>query len=570
MKNAISFKYVLVGLLLVAGREAWAQPPAADTTGGIIRQQIDQEKLKRLEKEIRSEKKQAQEEKPTLPEAEKAGPKVLINKIQVEGATLVPAAEIDEITARYQGQELTLDDMQTIADEITALYRQKGYVTSRAYLPPQNIKAGLLIIRVVEGKLGQVDVRGNRHFSTKLLKREMDLAPEGYFDYSALQKSLAYVNEHPDRLAKVLLVPGATPGTTDIVVDVQDRLPLHVAFGYDNYATDYLGKLRYAMTLEHNNLTGHDDRLLFKLQYSDGMLLDMQMGRYLFPLSQKLEVGGYFLLSRTELKEEFEGLDSEGKAQLYGLFATQELARNEDLEINLNVGFDYKDVKDYFLNERISHDELSVAKIGLDFDVADRFGRTIFTPQIDLGIPEFLGSMEAKDPNASRAGAGGQFQKYLCNFFRLQPLPWDMSLLWKNSAQYSNHSLAAVEQFQIGGPTSVRAYSPAEYYGDKGYYTALEWSIPPYGLPKSIKFPTRNIPLYDTWRFVAFYDFGFVDLRRPEAGEQENQTLKGYGFGTRFNVSNDIAMRVEVGFPTGPDSIDGRDHHLWYELNWKF
>ncbi|MDD5595645.1 MAG: POTRA domain-containing protein, partial [Candidatus Omnitrophica bacterium] len=65
-----------------------------------------------------------------------------------------------------------------IADKITEIYRKKGRTTSRAYLPPQTIKDGILTIKVIEGKVGKIDIRGNRYFRTSLLEKKLNLSPK--------------------------------------------------------------------------------------------------------------------------------------------------------------------------------------------------------------------------------------------------------------------------------------------------------------------------------------------------------------------------------------------------------
>ncbi|MCG7853428.1 MAG: BamA/TamA family outer membrane protein, partial [Methanosarcinaceae archaeon] len=176
-----------------------------------------------------------------------------------------------------------------------------------------------------------------------------------------------------------------------------------------------------------------------------------------------------------------------------------------------------------------------------------------------------------KDPDCSRIGAGGNFHKQVFNLFRLQPMPKNSSLLLKNSFQYSNYNLAASEQFQLGGATSVRGYPPAEYAGDKGFYSAVEWSFPPYGLSKDVNVPFRKEKLYDSLRFVAFWDIGLVNLNNAQPGEDKTRTLKGAGCGVRLNLEKNLDFRVEVGWPIGgPTPSDGDHAHTWVEFNWKF
>ncbi len=550
---------------------AFSQVPSSQTAGGIVRQETQRLKQKRLEEKIEKERAKTEEVSPNDVITPDKGPTTLVNKIVVEGATLLSEKEIRNITSQYEGKELTIETMQKVADLITDEYREKGFVTSRAYIPPQTITGGVLVIKIVEGKLGTLDIKGNRHFSTSLLEKKMGIETDGYFDYSALQKSLVYINKHPDRLAKAILVPGKTPGTTDIILEVEDNYPFHIGFSYDNYGSRYIGRNRYSIRLEHNNITGHDDKLHVKGQLSDGNYLVLQQVRYSYPVSRKWELGAYALLSKTKLKEEFDDLESRGEAEIFGAYSSYQWIEKDDLAVGLNLGFDSKNIHNELLGSQTSRDELRIAKAGFDVDYIDNWGRTILTAQLDQGIPEFMGAMDAKDSDASRAGAGGKFTKWAFNLFRLQPMFWETNVLFKNSFQFTNNTLCASEQFQIGGATSVRGYPPGEFSGDNGFYSAFEWSIPPYGLPKDIKFPFRDEKLYDVFRIVLFWDIGLVKNNAPASGETGTQTLRGAGFGGRFTMTEDFELRIETGYPLGgPTPSDGDHAHTWVEAHLKF
>jgi len=464
---------VIVGLFLFP-LSSLAQVSSSQTAGGILQQEKMQEKEKKLKERIQKKKEKAEKAKVEEISPKEVGPKVLIKTIKVEGATLIKEKDIQNITSQYEGKELSLFDMQKIADLITDEYRKKGYLTSWAYIPPQTIKKGVLIIRVIEGKAGSLKIEGNRYFRTSLLKKKLNVQPGKPLDYSNLQRSLTYINEHPDRFARAVLRPGKEPGTTDIIIKVKDRLPIHVGFEYDNFGSRYI--------------------------------------------AGSLKIEGNYLL----------GVES-------------------------------------------SRDEVRVLKTGLDVDFTDAWGRNIFTLELDAGVPRMWGALSAKDPASSRVGAGGEFLKWTGNYFRLQPGPFSSSILWKNSFQLSGYSLVASEQFQIGGPATVRGYPPAEYSGDKGYCTSLEWSFPPYFLPKTAKLPlSKNINLYDALRIVVFYDWATVRLNRILAGEK-NRTLKGYGFGLRFNPTDRFSFRAEIGYPWGgPESSDNDSYQVWVELKWKY
>ncbi|MBF0122470.1 MAG: ShlB/FhaC/HecB family hemolysin secretion/activation protein [Candidatus Omnitrophica bacterium] len=567
------------GMIPVLGLAIWvlvfsfpssvlAQPSASQTIGGVTQQEKAVEKKKTLEAQIerqRPAEKLAEPQDVILPDS---GPKVLIHKIDVESSDILSVSDIRETVASFEGKEISLKDAQRIANLISDLYRKKGYITSRAYIPAQTLKDGTLLIRLIEGKLGAIDVKGNKYFSTSLLKKRLNMKPGSYFDYSALQRVLVAINEHPDRKAKVVVLPGKERGTTDLAMDVKDNLPIHVGFGYDNFGSRFMDKNRFSLSIEHNNITGHDDKVFLKAQRSESHYLKLYQGRYVFPVSDTLDIGGYFAQSKVILGREYKDLDSIGKAKIYGVFFNKALLQKQAFDLRLNGGFDYKDINNYLSGAKNSRDALRIFKAGLDVDGSDSWGRNIVNTEVDFGVPDIMGGMESKSPLASRAGSGAEFTKALANYYRLQPLPFFTTLLWKNSSQFTNNTLTASEQFQIGGPVSVRGYPPAERSGDKGYFTSLEWSLPLYGFPKYVSLPFRQEKVYDALRLVTFWDWGFVSNKNP-AGEKKTETLKGYGFGTHYNAK-DLTISFEMGYPIGKLPSDGNRPHPWVEVSYKF
>ncbi|MCX7661199.1 MAG: hypothetical protein N2Z79_00770, partial [Candidatus Omnitrophica bacterium] len=158
----------------------------AQTIEQIPKVEEEIEKEKRLREKIEKEKPRPEikEEAPvTLPAPRVGEQKVFIKTIEVIGATLLTTKEIKNITSAYENKELTLSQMQKITDLITDAYREKGFITSRAYLPPQKIEEGTLEIRILEGITGNVEVKGNRYFKAGLLRRKIALEKGQPFNY---------------------------------------------------------------------------------------------------------------------------------------------------------------------------------------------------------------------------------------------------------------------------------------------------------------------------------------------------------------------------------------------------
>jgi len=536
-------------------------------------QEIDKEKLLREKIEKEKEKPKIEEAPaPEVPAAAAAEGKVLVKTITVTGVTLLPEKTINEIIKANQNKELTVREMQKVADLLTDAYRQKGLVTSRAYLPPQKIEQGVLEVRVVEGMAADILVKGNRYFKTALYRNKIVLKKGEPFDYEALRKGLSKINQLPDRNAKAVLAPGKEPGTTDVVVEAKDRLPIHIGLDWDNYGSRYVDKDRVRTTLTHNNLLGLDDVLTFQYQLSEGENYRLLLLRYLFPLSESLKLGFFAADSKIDLRQEFEdeNQNARGKSRLYSIYLAQSLINKESLNLNFNLGFDYKDTFNFQGGLETSRDRMRVIKTSLDLDLTDALGRTIVDNEVSFGIGSIMGGLKKLDARSSRIGAGGEFFKDNLGLLRLQKLPFNSTLLWKNQFQFTPDILTSAEQFQTGGIINVRGYPAAEVVGDRGYSMTWEWSMPPYPISKNIKVPFSKAKLYDALRIVTFYDWANTHLKRPTATEEKNKTLRAAGCGLRFNLPEDFSVRLEFAWPLDNTPSDNDHMHAWTEVSKTF
>jgi hemolysin activation/secretion protein len=523
-------------------------PPPSQTGGGLQKQEQQIQTERQLEKQIKEKRKKPEdaviEEKPGQPIAE--GQKNLISKIVVEGVTLIPKDVVDKIIEGFEGKELGVKEMQEACDRITDEYRTRGRVTSRAYLPPQTIKDGVLTIIVVEGKMGNVDVRENKFFSATQVKKKLKLKPGDFLDYKSIQKTLIKINENPDIFVKAGLVPGKEAGTTDLILKVQDRLPIHIGYEFDNYGSRYIGYQRHSITAEDNNLFGLYDKLSFKYQKAQEQFYDSTSLSYVLPVFDFLDFGAYGLWSTSKLGKEYKALNVKGYSTLWGVFGTFNVIDMNAVNFKIIAGFDYKNINNYTSGVKTSRDNDRVVKVGANLDVSDRWGRTILTIEEDVGV--LGGGLYKKDPLATRPGAGAEFQKLTGNLYRLQPMPFSSTILWRNQFQVSNYNLLSVEQFQVGGISNVRAYAPAEYTGDQGLSSTIEWSFPPYFLPKDFKIPNSKSTLYDATRLIAFYDMGYVWTKNPMAPSKKDVTIQGWGGALRFNLAEGAFAKLEFSY----------------------
>ena len=221
--------------------------------------------------------------------------KTLINKIIVTGNTILPQSVIDSIIKPFEGKELTLTDMQKVADLITDAYRKKGFITTRAIIPPQKVANDTLELKVIVGLMGNLEIKGNHFFKKKLFSKRVTLKKGEPFNYNKLRSDLYNINQYPDRNVKAVITPGQEPGETDVLFDVKDQLPIHVTFSWDDFGSKYLGKDRYLGSVTDNNLLGIDDILTFQYQASEVRdAYKLESFRYLVPVTNTYAGGCLF------------------------------------------------------------------------------------------------------------------------------------------------------------------------------------------------------------------------------------------------------------------------------------
>ena len=75
-----------------------------------------------------------------------------IKRILLVDATHMSKEENDKLVAPYTRKCLGADDIEKLMSDVTSFYIKKGYVTTRIYLPAQDLSTGTLKIQIVPGK----------------------------------------------------------------------------------------------------------------------------------------------------------------------------------------------------------------------------------------------------------------------------------------------------------------------------------------------------------------------------------------------------------------------------------
>lgn len=489
-----------------------------------------------------------------MPPVAEGAPPVTVARIELEGATLIPPGEADLLIAPVVGKTVPLQDLRAVALGVTRWYRGRGYVTSRAIVPAQSVDQGVVRIRVVEGKVGEVRFEGNKHFSTDLLNRYVRVKQGEVLWLPDLEQTLGSLNAHPDRKARLVLTPAAEPETTDLVFQITDRRPFHANYGVDTLGQKTTGWIRQSVGVSHGNITGRDDQLSARALVSEGSALWGGAMGYLRPVTSTGVMATFDLSGvKTEVREDLKSLKATGNAVTVSPGLIVPLLRRTHWEMEGTFGFDFKRVRTFQDEISTSKDDLRVLRGGINLLQEDNLGRSLFVQEARLGIPDFLGGSHAEDPAASRAGAGGQFLRYTASLLRQQNTPFlGSNLVVRLSGQATSDRLVFGEQFRLGGFETVRGYPEGEYLADYGWQSTIELRTP---LNRILPGPEDSTTLLGRMRrsilLVGFWDFAEGFIRDPRPTEDEDARLSGLGTGLRLRPTAESLFQLDLGWPVG-------------------
>ena len=532
----------------------------------LAREKAAQDIDKRL-----SQKDAVAQEEEQIKEQDAAGPTFVLKQVKFSGNEHFTDAELQPVVKEYIGKKVGLGTIKKMALTVKSFYREKGYIAAYVYVAPQDINSGTVELQVIEGKLGAVEIKGNKWFSERTLRRMSRLHPGNVVYYNDLRSALSFFNKNRDLKVTSLLKPGREPKTTDVELDVKDKFPVHLSTDVNNLGTRDTGKDRWGVGLTDTNLLGLMDELTTRFQIGDGSVGTST--RYTVPLHSSgtlLSLG--YSYSHVHLQNAFKPLDIEGNAHTYSVDISQpvysvNLPKDIFMEWTLNTGFDIKSIENKVLNNITGKDEFRILNVGATGEFTDKWGKLYLPNTFSFGFPSFLGSSNVHEPAASRAGTGGQFFVYRGSAIRYNRLPYDMLLTLRGSWQMTPDDLPSSEQFHLGGAFSVRGYSESAYLADYGGTFSTEVMVPSYFFPKDWKLPYSSEPLRQQIQGVAFFDMGAGGIRHPQPGEADSRTLAGMGGGIRIHLYDKVYGRFQWAGRTGAKIGSGSDSAFYYGIS---
>lgn len=530
------------GVFLFCFASSFATPPPVPSAGIIERELEKEYGAERLEpkKEVPQIQIDIPKEKLEMPD----GISIQIDRIELRGNDSISSKVIEKWIAPCLGRKHSLKEIYCICETINQEYAKNGYFLARAYPPKQTIENGVLIIEVIEGRLGEITVVGEKYYSEKYIRSYFERLKGKSLRYDSFLRAMLLLNENSDLFASAIFSKGQEMGTADVFIKVNDKRPTHLYLNGNNYGENITTNFRFGGRVDAGSLFTYGDKLSIAevVGFPVNALYFTDVA-YRVPVSRN---GDFFELSYLFSKfkvEELRTLQLKGVSNIGTLKAVHAWTRSREMSIDCFGYFDIKQFQNYSLGSLTSFDKLRVATVGF---LIDRFSfktRNYLNIRMAVGIPDFLGAMNPVSSECSRPGAGGLFVKFNADYDFLYTLQPDWTLSLHGAGQGSFYKLAIPEQVYIGGSDTVRGFPLAVSLGDSGFYGNAEVRIPP-PLLANLRFFMAKKKWREVMQLATFVDTGGTFYYGGP-----NTFLWGSGFGFRFKGPWSLGLSIDVGFP---------------------
>lgn len=462
---------------------------------------------------------------------------VPVSRIDVVGNTHLPESTLRALVAPEEGKNLTLDDLDDLADRISEVYHERGYPLDTAYVVAQTVQAGVVRIEVVEARYGQIVLQNHSEVADHVLNATLSpLRPGKPVSSFGLQRSLLLTSDIPGARINTTDQPGAQTGTSDLVVDVTSAPRYTGMLGLDDYGNRYTDRVRLSGAFAVNGLLHQGDVLSFSgVTSGAGMNYGTLSYKYLLT-GQGTVLGAAITDLDYHLRNGLSPLHAHGRAQLQSLNLSQSFIRNMAGNLYGQIEFDHKRLRDDIDLVGIqTHRHINTWVATLAGDQRDVTGVTNFNISGTYGRLYF-NNLQSEFFDLLGPRTAGSFTRFDYSVSRLQQLDQINALYFGFSGQKANKNLDTSEQFYLGGPSTVRGYDVAAVSGAQGTLATIEYRR---------DFTLAMLP--GAWQASVFADSGRVQAYKTTFLLGTNSArLSSVGLGLHWVAMHDWVLSASV------------------------
>ena len=481
-----------------------------------------------------------------------AGAQFVLRSLRLDGSTVFSPEELLKPYKSFEGRQIALARLYSMAAELTRKYREAGYLLSRVIIPEQQVvQAGADIrLLVVEGFIESIQYTGDsrilERFKSYFAPAEKRLIGKKPLKHSVFERYMLLMQDVPGIKIASRFQKGTIPGASILVLDVQGDF-VEGSLGWGNTGTDASGPGIASASLSINTLPviGAKTTLSYSQANEHHEYWSLQVAESYQMWNGLTFNASYAYSDSPEMDTEFAELfDYTTKSNTFNVGVSYPFIRSRDLNLSMGLNYEHRNSDSYVYDERFTKDRLRTLSANANFDFSDVLGGvTQIIPTLYRGLKVF--DATDKDFNASNSLAPAEFWKFSIYASRDQQLPYKFSFFTAAEAQFSDKSLASYNKFFLGGSRFGRGHEPGIIEGDNGFAVSAE--------PRWTHYLTDKAAL----QLFAFIDWGTVWTNKSVWGVPDTQDASSVGGGVRlwghlgdellpdFNISAFVGQPLE-------------------------
>jgi len=487
-----------------------------------------------------------------------------VKKIDVTGVHSVKPKRIHSITLEHEGKCLGLAEINEILSTISSLYLDKGYVTTRAYLPQQNLSLGILNIEVIEGHIETLSAQPDAKIQIFNAFPRMKNKPLNLRD---IEQGIEQLNRLGANQVWMELAPGSKAGASEVQLFNKPQRSWQASVRIDNSGSPSTGEYQARVSVSGDHLLRLNDFLSLSYQ-SD--LEENKTGKLSESFSMHFDVPfGYWLLGfdgnlysyKNRVEGQNQTFDTSGNSNKQTITISRVLYRGQTGKTEWINSLSRKENENYIEDVKLDTSSRNLATGKLQLRHRELLpkqqvlqGSVSYQRGLDLfGSPKKSAIDNSPEPLYQALLGDVSYQKSFKLFNRNRSL--SSSITW----QYSDDVLFGSEQFGVGSLYSVRGFNGEGASGRSGAYwrNDISWS---YGVPKNW-FGVHSISPTFGW------DIGGI-FNEPTSSEN-NEILQGVAAGLRIggqHLSADITYAHAM---SRPDQFKDDRNQIHFALTFK-
>jgi len=488
-----------------------------------------------------------------------------IAEYRVLGNSVLARKDIERAVYPYLGPTRTIADVEAARRALESAYHEHGFATVFVDIPEQQVDEGIVRLHVMEGKVRRLEVTGARYFSGREIRRALpEAAPNTVPSLPTLQREITQLNaQTPDRTVVPVMKAGPAPGTVDLALRENDKLPLHGSIELNNQATPDTSSLRALAALSYDNMFGRLDSL--SVQYQLAPQAPGEVGVLATTYSARLNEAGAHLaflyinsssdVTTTNVSAGGGSLAVVGKGKIFGSRFVEPLTYSASSTQSFTAGVDWKD-----FTQVVAGFNTPIKYLNMSLDYSGAWREKWLQWGVDSTVN--FGARDLVDREqefaSKRFGASASYLYVRANGTVGIKLPADFTALLRLGGQYTVDPLVSNEQYAIGGVDSARGYLEAEDLGDIGIRASAQLGSP------QLKLLAGRVRLDG----FLFYDFARASLIDALPGEPANVELRSVGSGMNLIAFDSFTGALTWAYPLvdGPSGTRAHVSRILFDV----